>query len=74
MFFFLVTHLDVRRAVDGMVLCLLLVLHPAVCNNHEESKYIDTDMIRNDVHGHVNYELIEIFIFILFTKFTEPVQ
>ena len=60
--FFSGNNLDVRRAVDGMVCCLLLVLLRAVCNNNEESKYIDTDIIRNDVHGHVNYEVIEIFM------------
>ena len=62
MFSILVTHLDVRRAVGGRVWSLLLVLLPAVCNNHEDSRYIETDIIRNDVHGHVNYELIEIFM------------
>ena len=60
--FFMVTHLDVRRAVDGRVCCLLLVLLRAVCNDHEESRYIDTDIIRNGVHGHVNYEVIEILM------------
>jgi len=54
--------LDVRRAVDGMVWCLLLDLLRAVCNDYEESNYIDTDIIRNDAHGHVNYEFIEIFM------------
>lgn len=60
--FFLVTHLDVRRAVGDRVWRLLLVPHRAVCNNNEEWKYIDIDMIRNDIHGNVKYEIIEILM------------
>ena len=62
LFSILVTHLDVRRAVDGMVWCLLLVLLRAVWDDHEESKYIDNDIIRNDVNAHIKYELREILM------------
>ena len=60
--FFSGNNLDVRRAVDGMVWCLLLVLLRAVCNDHEESRYIDNDIIRNEIHGNVKYEIIEILM------------
>ena len=60
--FFSGNNLDVRRAVDGMVWCLLPVLLRAVGNNHEESKYIDNDIIRNDVNAHIKYELREILM------------